>query len=66
MDYREVNSVKHIGVVSKKHMPGKANPFQDVVCEIVHSMAGLLEEKSGFLPLVGYLDEKCNLPVPNS
>jgi hypothetical protein len=59
---RRILAVKHIARISKH--PALAAPWQDFVCAISQVVADLLSTKGGSVPLVTYLDTKCQ-PNPN-
>lgn len=54
--------MKHIVCVSKVEVE-KADAWQDVVCNVAHILATLVESKGGSSPLVAWIDDKCDLPV---
>jgi len=53
--------VKHIDRVSKG-LPASADTFQFIICEASRELGDLLEQKGGNLPLIGYINLKCDLP----
>jgi len=54
--------MKHINSISRG-VPSKADEWQDIVCIIANFLASFLPE--GTLPLVDFVDDKCDLPQPN-
>jgi hypothetical protein len=52
--------MKHIACVSGS-VPAGANQFQDILCEVAHSTALILQAKGGNIPFVTYLDGKCTI-----
>jgi hypothetical protein len=52
--------MKHIMRVSSD-VPRKAADVQDILCDVSHQFALVVEAKGGSLPLVSFLDEKCQL-----
>jgi len=56
--------VKHLTTVTKT-TPSAADAVQDVVCIVANAIAGIIEAKGGTAPIVGWIDEKCDLPEPN-
>ncbi|MCC6486442.1 MAG: hypothetical protein IT364_03005 [Candidatus Hydrogenedentes bacterium] len=50
--------MKHISLVTKT-MPARADLWQDIVCEVTGVVVRLLEVKGGSVPLLTFLDEKC-------
>ena len=62
---RRLREVKHIVVVSTK-VPGEAALWQEAVCQSAHILMGVITAKGGTVPMLGYIDTKCDLPVPNT
>lgn len=56
--------MKHFVVVSKKG-PGEAVIWQEAVCQFANIFAGVITAKGGAVPMLDYIDVKCDLPVPN-
>ncbi len=56
--------MKHIDCVSRV-IPARAAQAQDIICDVVHQLALMTEAKGGSLPLVTYLDAKCQV-VPDT
>jgi hypothetical protein len=55
--------MKHIDCISRV-VPARAVQAQDVICDLAHQLALMIEVKGGSLPLVSYLDAKCQvIPV---
>ena len=50
--------MKHVTLVSRK-VPARADLWQDILCEVAGVVVGLLDAKGGSVPLLTYLDEKC-------
>ncbi|MCC6797518.1 MAG: hypothetical protein IT366_20560 [Candidatus Hydrogenedentes bacterium] len=50
--------MKHIKRVSKSK-PGSADVWQDVLCTVAATVVSLLGAKGGNVPLVTWVDEKC-------
>lgn len=50
--------MKHIRQITKQG-PKLADVWQDVLCTIASSVVGLLEIKGGGIPLLSWVDEKC-------
>jgi len=56
--------MKHIDCVSRV-IPAKAGQAQDIICDIAHVLALMLEAKGGSIPLVTYIDAKCQV-IPDT
>jgi hypothetical protein len=61
--WEELRNMKHILCVSAK-VPAKADGTQDILCEITHEIALVIEAMGGSLPFVSYLDAKCQIIPP--
>ncbi len=55
--------MKHIFCISSA-VPMKAADAQDLICQVAHEVALVMEAKGGSLPFVGYLDAKCQIVPP--
>ena len=58
----EESTVKHLTHVTKK-APVGANLWQDIVCYAGQFIADMLGAFGGASPILGYLTEKCDLPI---
>lgn len=56
--------MKHVQTISCKQ-PQKAAGWQDVLCELAPLLNAVLGAFGGSSPLLGYVDEKCEIPTPN-
>lgn len=56
--------MKHIDCVSRV-VPARAAQVQDIICDLVHQIALMMEVKGGSLPLATYLDAKCQV-IPDT
>ena len=52
--------MKHILCVSSS-VPRRADGFQDLLCEVTHQAALVIQAKGGSLPFISYMDEKCQV-----
>jgi hypothetical protein len=58
-----IRTVKHVKALSQG-APKSANQIQDIICQVAAFIASLSGAIGGVLPVVGFVEEKCDLPVP--
>jgi hypothetical protein len=54
--------VKHFHAVTK-HVPAFAAPWQEVICYGNQAIVDILTAKSGSLPILGVIADKCDIPT---
>ena len=47
-------------------MPAGASQWQEILCLLDHSLAGIMTTKGANAPIVEYIDTKCNVPTANT
>jgi hypothetical protein len=57
--------VKHLRPFTKR-APEKAELWQEIICSINHLVFGLITAKGGAAPVSQFVDQKCDIPVPNT
>jgi hypothetical protein len=55
--------MKHVRLISGV-VPKKGNAQQELICETVHTIAGIVRSKGGNAPIIFYIDDKCDIPTP--
>lgn len=58
---RRIEKVKHVQTVTK-HVPAYAAPWQEVVCYGTQAIVDILTIKTGNVPILTYIEEKCDIP----
>lgn len=53
--------MKHVQAVTK-HVPAYAAPWQEVVCYGTQAIVDILTVKTGNIPILTYIEEKCDIP----
>jgi hypothetical protein len=56
--------VKHVKAVTRK-APEKADAVQEIICEVAQFISALLGSLGGTSPLLGFVEDKCDLPEPS-
>ena len=56
--------MKHVKRISRQK-PQLAAGWQDVICELVPALNAILGAFGGGSPLLGFFDEKCEIPISN-
>ena len=56
--------MKHLRILSA-HRPAKAAYWQEVVCSMAVMINAIMGFTGGSIPFVLYIEEKCDIPVPN-
>ena len=57
----EERKLKHVSLVTSEK-PAPAALWQEIICYTNQTIANLLEQKGGMLPIVNYVSTKCDLP----
>lgn len=53
--------MKHVQSLTK-HVPAYAAPWQEVVCYGSQAIVDILSAKTGSVPILNYIEEKCDIP----
>lgn len=57
--------MKHLRPFTKR-VPEKAELWQEILCSINHLVFGVVSAKGGTAPISQFVDEKCDIPKPNT